>query len=95
MPPNGPKPIADAYPRTCNTDEDCAVATVGDVCSPCKCPNAAIATSSLPAYEADYRAATSQCPASDAQVKCAACQERKATCLTTGGGLTGTCILNP
>lgn len=93
--PEGPKPLADVYPKTCAVDADCAVATLGDVCAPCNCPNAAIATSAVPAYEADYRAATSQCVASDAQVKCAACRERKAACVTTGGGLTGTCILAP
>lgn len=95
-PPNDPKPIADVYPKSCTTDDDCSVATVGEVCAPCKCPNAAIAKSALPAYEADYRAATSQCPPSDAQVKCAACQERKPTCVNTApGGVSGTCMLSP
>ncbi len=94
VPPEGPKPLADVYAKTCTTDDDCAAATVGDVCAPCKCPNAAIAISAVRSYEADYRASTSQCPASDAQVKCAACQERKATCVNTApGGLAGTCML--
>ena len=95
-PSDGPAPLDNSYPKECGSDGDCAVATVGNVCSPCRCPNAAIASSAKAAYEADYRAATSQCPASDAQVKCAACQERKATCMRTApGSASGICMLAP
>lgn len=79
-PPNEPKPIPDIYSRECATDDDCAIAKIGSVCAPCTCPNTAIAKSALPAYEADYRAATSQCPRSDVQVKCGGCEDHKAIC---------------
>ena len=85
-PPNEPKPIPDSYPRECATDDDCAIATIGSVCAPCTCPNTAIAKSALPAYEADYRAATSQCPPSDAQVKCGGCENHKAICANRAPG---------
>lgn len=86
-----PKPLdGTKYATSCSVDADCALATVGEICAPCKCPNLAIATSSLEAYGADYRARSSEC-APDEGALCAACPPVKATCKIDGTALTGTC----
>ncbi len=90
-----PQLDASGYARSCSTDADCEVATVGNVCQPCKCPNAAIATTSANAYAGDYRAHASQCRADKTGIQCAACAPSKATCTISPTALTGTCELKP
>jgi hypothetical protein len=86
---------AASYATSCAIDTDCARATVGDICSPCKCPNAAIATSAADAYAADYRATASQCQPLSSGVACAACAPMKAQCDFPPGAATGSCKLVP
>jgi hypothetical protein len=87
-----PPPLDGArYATSCSTDDDCVVVTAGDLCSPCQCPNVAIAQSATPGYEADYRAALSQCPPQSGITECPGCFTSKAKCITSGTDLTGTC----
>jgi hypothetical protein len=94
QPPNEPPPLDGAkYSTSCSVDTDCETATVGNLCAPCKCPNAAIATSDSAKYKADYRAGTSQCRGTNDLIACAACAPSKATCVVDPGALTGTCTI--
>ena len=83
------------YSKSCSTDSECQTVTVGDVCSPCKCPNEAIAKTSGEAYAGDYRAHASQCHTDKSGIQCAACAPSKATCTIMANALTGTCELKP
>jgi len=83
------------YETSCSTDEDCRAATFGDLCQPCKCPNAAIATSVSNAYAADARAASSQCSGPKGGLACAACPPVVPRCEIQGSALAGTCKLEP
>lgn len=88
QPPNDPAPLdGTKYSKACTGDGDCTTATVGSVCSPCKCPNAAIASSELAKYDADFRAASSQCRTPQGDIACAACAPATVACLS------GTCTL--
>ena len=82
------------YGTSCTLDTDCRTATVGSLCSPCKCPNLAIAKTESAKYEADYRAGSSLCHASDDTIACAACPPPDVTCVIELNALTGTCTLN-
>ena len=68
---------ASHYTQSCNVASDCAKIFAGDACSPtfCLCPNAAIAQSSHPKYEADLAATnavnTCFCPLSPGPFCCA------------------------
>lgn len=96
LPPPGTMPPTldgTSYAKSCSVDDDCAVATVGNLCTPCKCPNLAIAKTASATYEADAREITSQCPGTDAPIACAACKAVKAKCESGPGDLTGTCTL--
>lgn len=99
LPPAGrpPEPLDGAkYPTTCATANDCLSATVGVICGPCKCPDAAIAKTSLDTYSADYRARLSECDADKSGgLDCAACPPRKVDCEIAPDALTGTCKLVP
>lgn len=71
----------DDYGRTCSVDADCAVVALGDPCARCACPDAAIAAEDVARYEAETRAASSQCSTFGAPaVSCAACAPRAAWC---------------
>jgi hypothetical protein len=83
-----------AYSTSCSVDADCALATGGDTCQLCTCPNAAIAKASLDAYEADYRAHASQCRGANG-VNCGVCPPSKPVCTIMPNALTGTCELKP
>jgi hypothetical protein len=83
------------YSKSCSTDSDCQSVTVGDVCSPCKCPNEAIAKTSGEAYSGDDRAHASQCHTDKSGIQCAACAPTKATCTIMPSALTGSCELKP
>jgi hypothetical protein len=87
-----PPPLDAAYDATCDGDEDCHVATFGNVCQPCLCPNGAVTSSALDTYEADFRARTSQCKSSGT-VACGPCVAKKAVCEKAQGQLQGTCVL--
>lgn len=94
QPPNEPEPLdGKKYSTSCSVDGDCELATVGGLCSPCKCPNLAIAKSDSAKYKADYRAGTSQCRSQTGDIACAACQAVKPTCVVEPNALTGTCTL--
>jgi hypothetical protein len=94
MPPNDPEPLdGKKYSTSCSVDADCKLATIGNLCMPCKCPNVAIATSDSAKYAADYRAGSSQCHATSDLIACAACPPAKATCVTDPSALTGTCTI--
>jgi hypothetical protein len=92
---NGQLPASlGGYGTACAVDEDCAVAALEEVCQPCKCPNAAIAKSEVPKYEADLRERSSQCPPTNGGIACAACQGRTAFCNKPTDGK-GVCMLQP
>ena len=52
--------VLSSYDQSCTQASDCT-AIPSLLCRACACEDAAIATSSLPAFEADFRAASSQC----------------------------------
>jgi len=83
------------YSTSCSNDDDCMIATTGNLCQPCQCPNTAIAKASSPLYEADARAGYSQCATSNNPVLCAGCAPAKAKCKIDSNALTGTCIVQP
>lgn len=70
---------ASDYPQACAGDAECALVTEGSVCQVCACPNAAVAKTSLPAYESEQRAAESSC-AGTGTVACGPCQSQVAKC---------------
>jgi hypothetical protein len=94
-PGNQPEPLdGTKYTTTCSVDDDCSLATVGEICTPCKCPNLAIAKSSAATYAADYRARSSECTP-NAGVACGACAPVKVTCQIEANAVTGTCAIKP
>lgn len=78
----GDRPTIDArdFADTCSGDDDCALVTVGDVCQPCSCPNEAIATSALEAFQSKTRALQSLCTRGKDAPACAPCLAAKARC---------------
>ena len=96
MPGTNPSPLdATGYSTSCSVDAECALATFGDVCQPCKCVNGAIAKSASEAYAGDYRAQASQCHTDKSGIQCAACAPVKAVCTIMPNALTGTCEQKP
>lgn len=93
MPPSG-NLDGTQYSTSCSNDDECRVATFGNLCQPCKCPTAAVANAASDVYEADVRATTSQCPARKDGIVCAACPPVKARCEVKNDALTGTCKLD-
>lgn len=93
MPANG-NLDGTTFSTSCSNDDDCRPATFGNLCQPCKCPNGAIANAATDAYEADLRAASSQCPSPRDGIVCAACPPMKARCEVKSDALTGTCKLD-
>jgi hypothetical protein len=90
-PPN----LEGSYNTSCSVDADCALVTVGDICSACNCANSVIAKSDQAIYDADLRALRSQCePRVGGEPPCAACPALKSVC-DTSIGLTGKCTLRP
>jgi hypothetical protein len=61
------------YSTACINDADCRLGTVGNLCAPCLCPNYALAKTAGPAFDADYRARSSQCATPNDQAVCAGC----------------------
>jgi hypothetical protein len=78
------------YGVACASDLDCRLATFGNLCQPCACPNGAISVGASDAYEADHRALRSHCPGQKG-IACAACAPMKAKCELDGSSLEGTC----
>lgn len=74
-----PKIDLSKYSVQCKIDVDCIVVTGPDVCTSCRCPNAAIAKNDRSRYESDVRATSSQCAAGE-QVVCGPCQPLKPVC---------------
>ena len=93
--PGTPSDVIDGsiYSKSCSDDLDCVVATDGNTCEPCKCPNLAIAKGASEALSGNYRALLSQCTPGKGGVQCAPCPPVKATCVTDPSALTGTCTL--
>lgn len=95
-PPDQGEPLdGTKYSRSCSVDADCVLATAGNVCQPCRCPDIAIARSASAAYEADFRALVSQCAGQKGAIACAACAPATARCAVQPNALTGTCELKP
>jgi hypothetical protein len=93
QPPNPPPPLdGTKYSTSCSGTNECRLVTVGDLCAPCHCPNAAIAVAAS-TYDADYRAAASQCRPTNGTVACAPCPPAAAFCKIDGTALTGTCVV--
>lgn len=97
LPKGAPAPLdGSTYDTTCTQDTDCTAVTVGDLCAPCTCPGAAIATKAFASYAADYRARLSECPAeATGGPVCAACPAPQVTCKRAEGAATGTCAIAP
>lgn len=96
LPPSGlaPEPLdLSGYPRACASDGDCVIARSGNLCQPCACPNDALAKTAEAGYQSEFRARSSQCPASNDGVVCAACPPMKAVCEVAVGQPSGTCKL--
>jgi hypothetical protein len=75
-----PEPIDLAdYDRACAADADCVLATSGDVCRVCTCPDSAINKTDEPAYKADVDAAAKLCEPLPV-VACGPCIAQKAAC---------------
>lgn len=70
---------AKQYATSCSTAADCVGVFVGDACSVCRCPNAAISTSAKSRYDADRLAARAQCETAPA-VECPCPDERAGAC---------------
>ena len=81
LPPGEQPPTVAAsdFPQTCAVDGDCAVIVEGDVCQPCKCPNAAIQKTAIASYESSLREAQALCK-STGGAACAACRAATAKC---------------
>ena len=96
---------ASKYSSSCASDADCVAVRMEKLCykepafggllavEPCVCPERAIASSALEAYEADNRVFVSQCATPSVPVECAPCADVKPTCKIDGGATTGTCSL--
>jgi hypothetical protein len=76
---------ASEFSQACVESTDCLAIYEGNVCDPCKCPNAAIAKAAASDYAEKFRGA--ECPTTD--VACAAdCAEATPVCAQ------GTCTIN-
>ena len=76
LPFGPPQPIsATDFSQSCTTgnDAECTLVAEGDVCTPCSCPSAAIATSALEAYSAEVRSRRATCTSPVDSPACAAC----------------------
>jgi hypothetical protein len=81
----------DSYARSCETAADCFPIVVGNQCTPCVCPTAAIAESARSLYEADRFRAQQACGAPE-RVACGPCPETTVACVAgTDGGTS--CVL--
>jgi hypothetical protein len=83
-------PRAEDYDRSCSTDADCAVVTLGLPCSVCAaCADTALNARDVPEATADYLAARAQCAPRET-VSCGPCPEPpRAVCQA------GSCALAP
>jgi hypothetical protein len=77
------------YGTSCVLDDDCTLVNAGDLCELCACPDASIAKSSLPEYETDARAKSSQCTTSKARVGCQPCPPKAPKCNLGTCGIDG------
>jgi hypothetical protein len=87
--------------NACTTDSDCIAVFAGDVCSECTCPNTAIASTEMAAYDSLEAAKQAGCcPNEGPTCECPTigvptCQS--GTCTLLGGGSAdgGTCVPGP
>ncbi len=63
---------ASEFDRSCDTDLDCVPIFQGTVCSPCQCPNGAIAASSQSDYQTKLKERSASCPP-QGDVACSPC----------------------
>ena len=70
--------VLSSYDRSCTQASDCT-AIPSLLCRACACEDAAIATTSVPAFEADFRAASSQCEPQPVGA-CAPCARPAVSC---------------
>ena len=75
-----------AYSKTCTVAADCVGVFFGDQCTPCGCPNDAIASTERVNYAADRSAAIAACGPRPA-IACAACQDVVLKCTAGACGL--------
>ena len=71
--------VLSKYDRTCTQASDCTVIP-SLLCRACACEDAAIATSAVDAFRADFRAATSQCEPQPTGT-CAPCERPAIACV--------------
>ncbi len=82
----GPTTVSErGLSTSCTVDTDCVAVFLGDVCGHCRCPTAAIASSSQSAYDAELEAALKSC--GGAPVNTCLCTQASAHCSS------GTCTL--
>ena len=73
--------VASEFPQACMVDSDCTMVAVGNACSACTCPTAAIAKSALPAYQAEYRERAAECRSTgQGTADCAPCEQVPPRC---------------
>jgi hypothetical protein len=82
--PGGPDISAEGFSMACTQDSDCAAVYSGIACTNCACPNTAIASSGLDAYEQQAAAARATCCAPTQVCNCPA---------VTASCLGGTCMV--
>lgn len=76
-----PEPISlSGYDRSCTSDTDCVLATRGDVCNLCLCPDGAINAKDTGRYEGDVSEAKKLCPPNTGEVVCEPCEMKKPVC---------------
>lgn len=72
---------ASRYDQSCARDVDCALVSSGEVCVPCGCPNAAINSGSISAWNTEASRARQWCGPIPA-VACGPCPETVAKCVS-------------
>lgn len=70
---------ASSFDKSCNVASDCIAIYEGNVCSPCACPNAAIASSQQGAYAAQASQLRATCGAVG-DVACGPCSSTTTVC---------------
>lgn len=79
---------ASRYDQTCTQAADCAAVYSGDICAPCGCPNDAINSGSLSAWDTEAARARKWCGPIPA-IACGPCQPMVTACVS------GACTLVP
>jgi len=67
------------YKTTCTVATDCLRVSIGTVCTPCSCPDAAINIADQDRYNADFARARSACGAVNGCIAACAIPQAKCT----------------